>query len=188
MMSTSRLLISAAGAAFLGAYASAPAQASTVTFNLALTSLPGLESGTGSLTVNGPVGNQTFTSSSGGLVSLNIFIDGLDFTLGNAQQGATRAKFSNGNFESLSYVGILGGDTLTIGANGFAFIDTNPLRSSVGRVSDPPVSATPLPTTWTMMLIGLAGFGVVLYRRKGRDTFAGGGSRVTRFSDIIFSH
>jgi uncharacterized protein (DUF2062 family) len=28
------------------------------------------------------------------------------------------------------------------------------------------VSATPLPPTWTMMLIGLAGFGFVAYRRK----------------------
>ena len=174
MMSTSRLLISAAAAVFLGAYASAPAQASTITFNLALTSLLGPESGTGSLTVNGPVGNQTFTSSSGGLESLNIFIDGQDFTLGNAQQGAVRAKFSNGNFESLSYVGILGGDSLTIGANGFVFIDTNPFLSTTGSVSDPPpVSATPLPPTWTMLLIGLAAFGLILSRRKGRDAFAG---------------
>jgi hypothetical protein len=30
------------------------------------------------------------------------------------------------------------------------------------------VSATPLPATWTMMLIGLAGFGFVAYRRKSK--------------------
>jgi hypothetical protein len=29
-------------------------------------------------------------------------------------------------------------------------------------------SATPLPPTWTMMLIGLAGFGLVAYRRKSK--------------------
>jgi hypothetical protein len=28
------------------------------------------------------------------------------------------------------------------------------------------VSATPLPPTWTMMLIGLAGFGFAAYRRQ----------------------
>ena len=31
-----------------------------------------------------------------------------------------------------------------------------------------PVSATPLPPTWTMMLIGLAGFGLAAYRRKSK--------------------
>jgi hypothetical protein len=92
MMSTSRLLISAAAAVFLGAYASAPAQASTITFNLALTSLLGPESGTGSLTVNGPVGNQTFTSSSGGLESLNIFIDGTGLYVGQCSAGGGACK------------------------------------------------------------------------------------------------
>jgi hypothetical protein len=32
------------------------------------------------------------------------------------------------------------------------------------------VSATPLPPTWTMMLIGLAGFGFVAYRRQRKGT------------------
>jgi hypothetical protein len=31
-----------------------------------------------------------------------------------------------------------------------------------------PVATTPLPPTWTMMLIGLAGFGFVAYRRKSK--------------------
>jgi hypothetical protein len=31
------------------------------------------------------------------------------------------------------------------------------------------VSATPLPPTWTMMLIGLAGFGFVAYRRQRKE-------------------
>jgi hypothetical protein len=31
-------------------------------------------------------------------------------------------------------------------------------------------AATPLPPTWTMMLIGLAGFGFVAYRRKSKST------------------
>jgi hypothetical protein len=30
------------------------------------------------------------------------------------------------------------------------------------------VSTTPLPPTWTMMLMGLAGFGFVAYRRKSK--------------------
>jgi hypothetical protein len=32
--------------------------------------------------------------------------------------------------------------------------------------------ASPLPPTWTMMLIGLACFGFILYRRNGRDSIA----------------
>ena len=32
------------------------------------------------------------------------------------------------------------------------------------------VSATPLPPTWTMMLIGIAGFGFAAYRRKSKAT------------------
>ena len=32
------------------------------------------------------------------------------------------------------------------------------------------VSATPLPPSWTMMLIGLAGFGFVAYRRQKQNT------------------
>jgi hypothetical protein len=30
------------------------------------------------------------------------------------------------------------------------------------------VSATPLPPGWTLMLIGIAGFGLVAYRRNGK--------------------
>jgi PEP-CTERM motif-containing protein len=32
------------------------------------------------------------------------------------------------------------------------------------------ISQTPLPPTWTMMLIGIAGFGFVAYRRRSKPT------------------
>jgi hypothetical protein len=171
-MKTLRILVSAVTAAFLTGQMLASARASSVTFNLALTPSFGLEGGTGSLTVNGPVGSKIFTPGSGGLTSLNLFVDGSDFTLANALPG-TSATFLNGVFESLTYVGILGGDTLTISGLSYVFTDTNPLQFSGGIVSDPPPSATPLPPTWAMMLIGLAGFGLLLCRRNGRATFAG---------------
>jgi hypothetical protein len=52
-----------------------------------------------------------------------------------------------------------------------SFDSTPPVSTDVGSLqltlsSGSPVSATPLPPTWTMMLIGLAGFGFVAHRRK----------------------
>jgi MYXO-CTERM domain-containing protein len=46
---------------------------------------------------------------------------------------------------------------------------SNVLHDSGGTIS---ASATPLPPTWTLMLVGLAGFGGLLYRRKRHDAFA----------------
>ena len=40
-------------------------------------------------------------------------------------------------------------------------------------VADDPLSAIPEPSTWAMMILGLAGFGV-LWARKGREDAAAG--------------
>jgi hypothetical protein len=176
MMSTSRILIWAATTAFLAAQALAPAQASTVTYDLTLSTIIGVDGGTGILTVNGPVSNNTFTPGSGGLISLSLFIDGGTFTLNNALPG-TSATFKNGILTSLLYWGNSGGDTLGLFSGGgpsrSGYILSGPDDLSFGTFSGSPVSATPLPPTWTMMLIGLAGFGFMLYRRNRRDSFAG---------------
>jgi len=170
MMTTPRILIlAAAAAAVLAAQTLAPANASTFNYDLTLSSFG--DSGTGSLTLNGPVASGIFTPGSGGLNSLSIFIDGDTFTLNNAQPG-TSASFQNGILTSLFYSGHVGNEALTLafafGFGGYSFI--GPGDFSLGTFS---ASATPLPPTWTMMLIGLAGVGFMLYRRKGRDSFTG---------------
>jgi hypothetical protein len=56
----------------------------------------------------------------------------------------------------------------------FYFIDPNNpgtvdyVRGSLNTLTVE-VSTTPLPPTWTMMLIGLAGIGFVAYRRKSKQ-------------------
>jgi hypothetical protein len=169
-----RVLMSAAAAAVLGAQMSGAAQASAVTYNLSLTNTKGPENGTGSFTVNGPIastGIQNFTAGSG-LVSMDFLIDGNDFKLSNAFLGAD-VTFSNGNLINIAYAGALGGitfdlDTLRLG---YRYFDFNNLgHDSAGIIS---AAATPLPPTWTMMLTGLVGFGVMMYRRKARDTLVG---------------
>jgi hypothetical protein len=167
----SRILISAATAVFLAAQMLGAAQASTVTYNLTLTDTFGPEGGTGTLIVNGPItsGTNTFTSGSGGgLNSLSFLIDGSNFTLGSAL-GTSSATFSNGNLTSLFYLGALGGFKLSLGTVGLGYVYGdlfNLSHNSMGTIS---ASATPLPPTWTMMLIGLAGFGFMLYRRMRQD-------------------
>jgi hypothetical protein len=166
----SRFLISAATAAFFAAQMLGAAQASTVTYNLTLTDTFGPEGGTGTLIINGPItsGTKTFTSGGGGLNSLSFLIDGTHFTLGNALSTSS-ATFSNGNLTSLFYLSALDGFKLSLDTVGLGYVYSdlfNTNHDSIGNIS---ASATPLPPTWTMMLIGLAGFGFMLYRRTRQD-------------------
>jgi hypothetical protein len=172
-MMTSRILISATTVAFLIGQMLGAAQASTVTYNLFLKDTSGPEGGSGILSVNGPIpgsGLDIFTPGGGGLTSLSFTIDGSNFTLGSALPGAS-ATFLNGNLISLFYMGVLGGAKLTLDTVGlgYFYLDLNDLsHTSVGTIS---ASATPLPSTWTMMLIGIAGFGFFIYRKKRPDPF-----------------
>ena len=145
-------------------------EASTLTYDLALTSSSGPESGLGTFTVNGPIastGLTVFTAGSG-LSSLNFSIDNNNFTLANELVNAS-VTFNNGNLINVAYFGALDGFKLDLGTAGlnYAFIDLiNSSLTSTGTISASPVSAAPLPPSWTLMLIGLAGLGVVAYRRK----------------------
>lgn len=49
------------------------------------------------------------------------------------------------------------------GVGGCSYVDSFTLTLN-------PVTTTPLPATWTLMLIGLAGLGFLLYRRQGENT------------------
>jgi hypothetical protein len=173
-MPTSRFLISAATAAFLATQMAGTAGA--VTYNLTLNNVLGPEGGTGSFMVNGSVpstGLDIFTAGNG-LTSLSFSIDNNNFSLANALPGASVAFF-NGSLKSIFYTGLLNGASFDLNTGGlfYSYVDlSDRTHSSAGTISDPSPSATPLPATWTMMLIGLAGLGVMLYRRKERETSA----------------
>ena len=145
-------------------------KASTLTYNLVLSNTSGPENGIGSFTINGPVastGVSVFTAGSG-LTSLNFTIDGSSFSLSNALVNAS-VIFSGGNLTSIAYLGAANGFQLDLGTLGlsYAFVDLlNSRLDSAGNISASSVSATPLPSSWTLMLIGLAGGGLVAYRRK----------------------
>src|SRR5258708_4139571 len=102
MMTTSRILIWAAAAAFLAAQTLAPAHASTVTYDLKLNASGGGDGGPGSLTLNSPA-SGIFTAGNGGITSLSIFVDGSNFTLNNATIATV-----NGGILSLVYSGFVG--------------------------------------------------------------------------------
>jgi hypothetical protein len=175
IMKNSRLAI-LAGAAGLVTCQLLPAQASPITYNLVLQDTivqaqTGSGSGTGSLTINGPVtatGIDTFTAGSG-LVALSFTVDGNTFTLANALPGAS-VVFNNGNLASIAFVGLTSWaklDLITAGLD-YAYVDLfNSSFDSVGTITDPP-AATPLPSTWIMMLTGLAGLGFLMSRKPRR--------------------
>jgi hypothetical protein len=108
---------------------------------------------------NSSVGNgfdtATFQISDNGNVVVNQTFSNL---------AAAQSFFSITNLLAIQLTGGLNNIQLAFnetmsGGEGFSF--------SYGTAS---LSATPLPPTWTMMLIGLAGFGLVAYRRKGRTS------------------
>jgi hypothetical protein len=75
--------------------------------------------------------------------------------------------FSNNNLINIMLAGGLNNVQLSFnetmsGGEGFSFDYTTAS-----------VSATPLPPAWTMMLIGLAGFGFFAYRRKPKPALMG---------------
>lgn len=152
-------------------------KASTL-YSLTLNNAFGPEGGTGAFTIDGPIAStgRSFFSAGHGLTSLSFSIDGNNFSLAN-ELGSARVIFNNGNLIKVAYSGDLNGFNFDLVTNrlDYAFFDlVNFSLSSFGSISGSPVSATPLPPSWTLMLIGLAGFGLVAYRRKRKPSFAAG--------------
>ena len=165
-----------AGFVLGGTFLPEPANAVTVDYTLTFTGTDGTKgNGTGLLVVDEPTPLASFSENFyGDLVSLTATIGGLTF---NFNPASVAVNLGTGQtFYSLtgsSSPGVLGPkglvETLVLG--GFGFNITNPGGPNLedGRFSIGPgaVAATPLPPTWTLMLIGLAGFGFVsAYRRK----------------------
>jgi hypothetical protein len=79
-----------------------------------------------------------------------------------ANLASAQAFFSNNNLLNIMLAG---------GPNNIQLAFNETMRGGEGFSFDygtASVSATPLPPAWTMMLIGLAGFGFVAYRRKSK--------------------
>ncbi len=159
----------------------APANASSVTYDWTLTgpaaSLGGIPfpaSGTITATVSthggetvtgitGTIDGSTITGLAAGGDNLlfpsgtsPLDTSGIDFTTASGQTFNIFSFFAEGSPPSGNAYGELGG-----GAFG------------VGTFTLTPVAATPLPSTWGMMLLGLGVLGFMGYRRRGNKmTFA----------------
>jgi len=140
----------------------ASSEASAMTYDLVLSGTSGQLDGT--FTVNGSVPNS---GQSGPLhitaLSLSVSGNSYNFT---SELFTPIATFTNGGLTSIEYAGAADGFKLDLGTFGlgYMFIDSvNPGLSSLGTVS---ASATPLPPSWTLMLLGLAAFGFIAYRRN----------------------
>ena len=91
-----------------------------------------------------------------------VFDNGnLLFTDMFANSSAAQLFFASGNALDFQLAGLnnieLAFNEMMSGGNGFSF-----------QYAAASVSAAPLPPSWTLMLIGLAGLGFVAYRRKSK--------------------
>ncbi len=145
------------------------------TYNVTLTNLGGGVVCNGQFDIAGSVSSTGFSNFVEGsnLNSLNFSIGGKNFTLSNDFLPAV-VTFKNGDLFSIAYAGVLGSfqfslDTIGLGytylANGFPSLGTISLASGG-------TSATPLPESWPLMLVGLIGLGFLAYRRQNGASFA----------------
>jgi hypothetical protein len=135
------------------------------TYNLVLDSSNGSAVGNGSFSVSGTITNTvsgTFTPT-----SLDFSIDGDNFTLSNALSSPI-VTFDKGVLVSIAYLGSMNGFSLDLGTLGLGYVFADLSDPSLGSIGSISASATPLPPSWTLMLIGLAGAGFVAHRRKGK--------------------
>jgi hypothetical protein len=162
----------AATAALFAVQIPGAAEASTLTYDLTLNPLCssgcGPESGTGSFTITvPPVGSSGNLTEGHGLTAMNFMIDGLDFTLNNSSEVGYYYNGSTLVLDNIGYTGTIGNFELTgVSLGGYYFGDSAPggwQYDTNGSLSAE-VSAAPLPATWSMMLIGLVGIGLITHR------------------------
>jgi hypothetical protein len=157
-----------AGAIFLGITAAIPAHAMTFDFSVTSTGRPG-DIASGTFTANQTsLGIYALTGISG--IFDGVKITGLS-TYANADNQLFYPTQPYVDFQGISF------QTAGLGAiNLFSNSGYFEVKSSVDSVgyyfSGTPisiaVSATPLPASWTMMLLGLGVLGFLGYRRKSK--------------------
>ena len=99
------------------------------------------------------------------LNSLDFKIGGHDFTLNNDLLPAM-VTFDSGKLVGIAYAGVLGLFQFDLDTVGLGYMYVSNGLASFGTIS-PGVSATPLPPSWSLMLLGL-GAGIAAFRRKAR--------------------
>jgi hypothetical protein len=140
------------------------------TYDVTLINSSGASVGTGQFSITGTVssaGQSNFVE--GGLFnslnSLDFKIGGHDFTLNNDLLPAM-VTFDSGKLVGIAYAGVLGLFQFDLDTVGLGYMYVSNGIASFGTIS-PGVAATPLPPSWSLMLLGL-GFGIAAIRRKGR--------------------
>jgi hypothetical protein len=145
------------------------------TYDLTLLNSGGVAVGNGSFYITGNISSSGVTNFTEGnnLKSLDFNIGGNDFTLSNDFLPAV-ISFNNGGLVSIAYAGILGNFQFALGTVGLGYSYITGGGISFGTISagSPGVSAAPLPPSWTLMLLGLFGLGMMAYRRKGKVQLA----------------
>jgi hypothetical protein len=132
-------------------------------------------SGSGVFSIDSVSGATTLfpvTADTAGLSSDNVFP--IDSTAGLLFQGTGNQNFFANIFAptgltlgvgtSEAWFSATNGSGYLLGSLGFSPVCSNCVAD--GTLS---IAATPLPPSWTMMLIGLAGIGFMAYRQKSRS-------------------
>jgi hypothetical protein len=157
-----------AATVLLGAQVPVAVQASTLTYDVTLTALIGLEGGGGSFSISVPSNGSGVLTDNHGLTSMNVDV-------GPAAFGITDSAVSYTYVGStLVLTGISGTISpfnlfsITFGSGGvYNFTDSaNSSLNSLGLVSISQVSQTPLPTSLPLLATGLGALAMFGWWRK----------------------
>jgi hypothetical protein len=156
----------------------APASAATLTFDWTLTgpsaSLGGVPfPGSGTITATTSAGGDLVTAITGtvggstitGLTTFNGS-DNLVFPIGTTFLDTKGIAFTTAAGQNIDIFSFFAQGTPPSG-NAYGELATNGF--GVGTFT---LTQTPLPSTWTMMLLGIAGIGGMFYSRRGRNSAA----------------
>jgi hypothetical protein len=161
-----------------------PAHAATLTYDVTLTPFccgGGPEAGTGSFTITVPtVGTSGNLTQGAGLLSMNFYIDGLDFSLNSSSEIGYNYNGSQLVLNNIGYTGTIGNFELTgISLGGYYFGD----NANGGYIYDTngslsiALAATPIPTGLPLLATGLSILGLLAFWRRKQIV----GSSVTQF-------
>jgi hypothetical protein len=159
------------------AAAVAPARASTVTYDWTLSGpaaslggVPAPGSGTITATVSN-TGSETLTAITGtiggsAITGLTSFFgsDNLVYPSGTTPIDTSGIAFTDAAGQSINIFSFYAEGSVVQPGNNFGEYISGGGGFGVGTFSLAPVAATPLPPTWTMMILGLFGFGFIAFR------------------------